>query len=193
MELVFATNNKHKIEEISTMARGKFRILGLKDIGCMSDLPETHSTIEENALEKALYVYSHYGKNCFSDDSGLFVDVLGGKPGVYSARYAGPQKDSNDNNQLLLKNLDGINNRKACFRTVIALVFNGEKYTFDGVVEGKIALQPVGDNGFGYDPLFIPDGYDKTFAQLSAEEKNSLSHRHFAFEKLLNFLNCCKK
>ena len=188
MELIFATNNKHKIKEITEMVGNKIKILSLSDINCTVDLPETHNTIEENAIEKALYIYSHYGKNCFSDDSGLFVEALNNQPGVYSARYAGPQRKSIDNNNLLLKNLTGITNRKAAFRTVIALIINGEKHIFEGKINGQIAIEPKGTNGFGYDPLFIPDGYTKTFAELTDEEKNNLSHRRLALEKLMNFI-----
>lgn len=188
MELIFATNNKHKIKEITEMVGNKIKILSLSDINCTVDLPETHNTIEENAIEKALYIYSHYGKNCFSDDSGLFVEALNNQPGVYSARYAGPQRKSIDNNNLLLKNLTGITNRKAAFRTIIALIINGEKHIFEGKINGQIAIEPKGTNGFGYDPLFIPDGYTKTFAELTDEEKNSLSHRRLALEKLMNFI-----
>lgn len=193
--LVFASNNAHKLEEIRAILGNKFDVKSLKDIGCNVDIPETGTTFRENALQKARYVKEHFGFDCFADDSGLQVEALGGEPGVYSARYAvknvrqvtaGNKDDANMD--VLLEKLAGEENRKACFRTCIALIYEGETHFFDGVVEGHIITEKRGDGGFGYDPLFIPDGYDKTFAELGNEVKNGISHRARAVAQLAEFL-----
>lgn len=186
--IVFATNNAHKLEEIRAILGEDFQVLGLSDIGCNEDIPETADTLEGNAEIKARYVKEHYGYDCFADDTGLEVEALGGAPGVYSARYAGPGHDSAANVALLLKNLEGKSDIAARFRTVIALV-EGDKITLvDGVVEGRIIDELRGDNGFGYDPIFVPEGYDKTFAEMDSKEKNSISHRARATAGLKNIL-----
>lgn len=193
--LVFASNNAHKLEEIRAILGNKFDVKNLKDIGCNVDIPETGTTFRENALQKARYVKEHFGFDCFADDSGLQVEALGGEPGVYSARYAvkngrqvtaGNKDDANMD--VLLEKLAGEENRKACFRTCIALIYEGETHFFDGVVEGHIITEKRGDGGFGYDPLFVPDGYEKTFAEMGNEVKNNISHRAKAVEKLAEFL-----
>lgn len=193
--LVFASNNAHKLEEIRAILGNKFDVKSLKDIGCNVDIPETGTTFRENALQKARYVKEHFGFDCFADDSGLQVEALGGEPGVYSARYAvkngrqvtaGNKDDANMD--VLLEKLAGEENRKACFRTCIALIYEGETHFFDGVVEGHIITDKRGDGGFGYDPLFVPDGYEKTFAEMGNEVKNNISHRAKAVEKLAEFL-----
>ena len=193
--LVFASNNAHKLEEIRAILGNKFDVKSLKDIGCNVDIPETGTTFRENALQKARYVKEHFGFDCFADDSGLQVEALGGEPGVYSARYvvkngrqvtAGNKDDANMD--VLLEKLAGDENRKACFRTCIALIYEGETHFFDGVVEGHIITEKRGDGGFGYDPLFVPDGYEKTFAEMGNEVKNNISHRAKAVEKLAEFL-----
>ena len=188
MKLVFASNNKNKIKEIQQLVPSTIQIVSLKDIGCFEDIPETATTIEGNAILKANYVTTHYGFNCFSDDSGLEVDVLNGEPGVYSARYAGePKNDDNNMNKLLL-NLKDETNRKANFKTVICLNINGQQHLFTGIINGKIIKEKIGTNGFGYDPIFIADGYSKSFAELSMEEKSIISHRGIAVKQLINFL-----
>jgi len=193
--LVFASNNAHKLEEIRAILGNKFDVKSLKDIGCNVDIPETGTTFRENALQKARYVKEHFGFDCFADDSGLQVEALGGEPGVYSARYAvkngrqvtaGNKDDANMD--VLLEKLAGEENRKACFRTCMALIYEGETHFFDGVVEGHIITEKRGDGGFGYDPLFVPDGYEKTFAEMGNEVKNNISHRAKAVEKLAEFL-----
>lgn len=176
-EIVFATNNAHKLQEIRQILGDSYNVLGLHDIGCEDDIPETADTLEGNAAIKAHWVKEKYGYDCFADDTGLEVDALRGAPGVYSARYAGPEHDSAANVALLLKNLEGSDNRKARFRTVIALVRGDETLFVDGVVEGKITSTLHGDNGFGYDPVFMPDGYDVTFAEMDSSAKNAISHR----------------
>ncbi len=187
-KIVFATNNAHKLEEIRAILGKDFQVLGLGDIGCKEDIPETADTLEGNAEIKARYVKEHYGYDCFADDTGLEVEALDGAPGVYSARYAGPGHDSAANVALLMKNLQKKSNRAARFRTVIALV-EGDKATLvDGIVKGRIIDELRGDNGFGYDPVFVPDGYDKTFAEMDSKEKNSISHRARATAKLKNIL-----
>lgn len=188
MELVFASNNEHKLSEISSILGDDFNVLSLKQIGCFDDIPEPWPSLEENALAKARYVYERFGLNCFADDTGLEVSALGGKPGVKSARYAGAGKNSSDNMQKLLAKLTGVENREARFRTVVALILNGNEYLFEGIVNGMIALEPAGHGGFGYDPVFIPEGYDKTFGELSPDIKNTMSHRYRAIEKLVVFL-----
>jgi XTP/dITP diphosphohydrolase len=189
LELVFATNNQHKLEEVSAKLGGRIKLLTLNDIGCHEDIEETGATFSENASIKSRYIYEKYGLNCFGDDSGLEVDVLNGEPGVYSARYAGEHGNHGANNDKLLKNLEGIENRAARFVTIIFLIWEGNEYFFEGTVEGTIRHERAGVQGFGYDPVFQPDGFDITFAEMSLEEKNQLSHRAKAVEKLVEFLN----
>lgn len=192
--LVFASNNAHKLEEIRAILGGKFEVKSLKDIGCEADIPETGTTFRENAMQKARYVQDHYGLDCFADDSGLQVEALKGEPGIYSARYAVKNGRSIEggkdqaNMDVLLEKLAGKDNKRACFRTSIALLYEGQEHYFDGTVEGRIIDQKRGDGGFGYDPIFIPDGYDKTFAELGTEVKNGISHRARAVAKLAAFL-----
>ncbi len=188
-EMVFATNNAHKLQEIRRITEGKWRILSLADIGCNEDIPETADTLRGNAAIKARYVKEHYGYDCFADDTGLLVDALDGAPGVYSARYAGPGHDSRANMQLLLDNMAGKDDRKAHFSTVIALVHGDDMLYFEGRVDGVITRQPSGDGGFGYDPVFLPDGCDTTFASMDADAKNAISHRGRATQKLLEYLD----
>jgi XTP/dITP diphosphohydrolase len=188
MKLVFATNNRHKLEEIKVLLGDGFELLTLSEIGCTEDIPEEQPTLEGNARQKAFYVYEKYGYSCFADDTGLEIDALNGEPGVLSARYAGPGKDPRDNMDKVLKKLDGIDNRKARFRTVISLVLDGEETQFEGVVEGEIIREKRGEAGFGYDPVFLPAGYDRTFAEMGVDEKNVISHRGRAVAKLIRFL-----
>lgn len=188
-KIVFATHNEHKLEEVAAMLSPTFEVLGLNDIGCTEDIEETEDTLEGNAFLKAAYVFEKYSLNCFSDDTGLEVAALNGAPGVYSARYAGQGRDSNDNMDKLLTNLEDKSDRSAQFRTVIALIINGERYQFDGIVKGHIAKEKRGTNGFGYDPIFVPEGYDKAFAELGNEVKNQISHRARATQKLIDFLS----
>ena len=187
-KFIFATNNLHKLEEVQQMLNNQFTLVSLKDMGCVEDIPENEPTIEGNALFKARYIYQKYGKDCFADDSGLEVEVLNNAPGVRSARYAGESKDSQENMNLLLENLKGKKNRKARFRTVIACVIDGQEFVFEGIINGEIKEQGFGKNGFGYDPIFCPEGYDQTFAELSSEIKNQISHRALAVQKFLLFL-----
>ena len=200
MKIVFATNNNHKLSEIRSILGESIEVLSLKDIGCDVDIPETGKTLEENALQKAQYVYDHYHMDCFADDTGLEVDALDGAPGVYSARYAGEGHDSEANMSKLLKELGENNNRKARFRTVIALIQKRdvcpcgctsikEIHRFEGIVEGEIIRERRGGEGFGYDPIFQPEGYDKTFAELGMDIKNQISHRARAVAKLCEFLS----
>ena len=188
-KLVFATNNAHKLEEIRAMLNEKVEILSLTDINCHVDIPETADTLEGNAHLKAEYIYTHYGLDCFADDTGLEVEALDGAPGVYSARYAGDGHDSQANMQKLLKEMEEKNNRKAQFRTVISLIEKGEERRFEGVVKGEITMERRGDSGFGYDPIFQPEGFDETFAELGSEIKNKISHRAKAVEALCNYLS----
>lgn len=188
MKLVFASNNKNKILEIRHQLPQDIELLSLEDIGCYDDIPETADTIEGNAILKANYVTEKYGLNCFADDTGLEVEALNGAPGVYSARYAGEQKSAEDNMDKLLTELDGNNNRNARFKTVIALNINNEQHLFTGIVNGEITTARAGDKGFGYDPVFKPEGLSYTFAQLSMDEKAMLSHRGRAVQQLINFL-----
>ena len=188
MKLVFASNNKNKIQEIQALVPNTIQIVSLEDIGCTEDIPETADTIEGNAILKANYVTEKYGYDCFADDTGLEVDALNGAPGVYSARYAGEQKDANDNMDKLLSELKDESNRKANFKTVIALNLNGKQNLFTGIINGKIIEEKIGTNGFGYDPIFVADGYEKTFAELSMEEKSTISHRGIAVKELILFL-----
>lgn len=187
--LVFATNNLHKLEEVRDILGGSFRIASLKEIGCTDDIPETADTLEGNALQKARYVKDKFGYDCFADDTGLEVEALGGAPGVFSARYAGPGHDSEANMRKLLKELEGKMNRQAQFRTVIALLLEGREYTFEGIVRGTILTERRGTAGFGYDPVFVPEGYAETFAEMGSEEKNRISHRARAVQKLADFLH----
>ena len=210
MKIVFATNNGHKLSEIRQILGSRVEVLSLKDIGCDVDIPETGTTLEANALQKAQYVYDHYHIDCFADDTGLEVDALNGAPGVYSARYAamgpmspigqispmnptGPTHDSEANMTRLLLELGENNNRKARFRTVIALIQQGEVHEFEGIVTGQIIRERRGGEGFGYDPIFQPDGYDQTFAELGVEVKNQISHRARATAKLADFILKKKK
>ncbi len=188
MKLVFASNNHNKIKEIQLLVPNSIEILSLNDIGCTEDIPETADTIEGNAILKANYVTEKYGFNCFADDSGLEIDALNGEPGVYSARYAGEPKDDSKNIDKVLENLKDETNKKANFKTVICLNMNGKQHLFTGIVNGKIIENRVGDNGFGYDPIFVADGYSKTFAELSIEEKAAISHRGKAVKQLVDFL-----
>lgn len=188
-KLVFATNNAHKLSEICAIIGDKFEILSLNDIECFADIPETADTLEGNALQKAEYVYNNYGLDCFADDTGLEVDALGGRPGVHTARYAFPDRyDPEANTEKLLQELNGKENRRARFRTAIAYIRGGEKYLFEGVVEGEISTEKRGDKGFGYDPVFIPENTGKTFAELGVEVKNQISHRARAVAKLCEHL-----
>ena len=188
-KLVFATNNAHKLDEISAILGEKVELLSLKDIHCDIDIPETSDTLEGNAMLKAEYIYEHYGLDCFADDTGLEVEALNGEAGVYSARYAGGEgHNAEANMQKLLQNMQGVQNRKAQFRTVICLITNGKKHLFEGIVKGEIIKEKRGGSGFGYDPIFMPEGYDKTFAELGNETKNKISHRALAVEKLCRFL-----
>ena len=186
--LIFATNNAHKLGEVQALLGDAFTLVTLRECGITEDIPETADTLEGNALQKARYVYEKTGLDCFADDTGLEVDALGGAPGVHSARYATDGHDFAANNRLLLKNLEGVTDRTARFRTVIALILDGVEYTFEGRVEGTIATAESGSEGFGYDPLFVPSGEIITFAQMSAEAKNAISHRGRAVAKLVNFL-----
>ena len=186
-KLVFATNNVHKTKEVANILAPEYQVLNLKDINCLVDIPETGDTFAENATLKSTYVFQNYHLDCFADDSGLEVEVLNNEPGIFSARYSGV-KDDATNLQLLLKNLEGESNRKARFKTVISLLKNGENHLFEGVIEGSIRTEPMGSEGFGYDPIFQPDGYDITFAEMEMSEKNKISHRALAMQKLIDFL-----
>jgi XTP/dITP diphosphohydrolase len=186
--LVSASNNEHKIREIHALLGTDFSLRRLEEIGCNEELPETGHTLEENALQKAMFVCSKYGVPCFADDTGLEVEALNGEPGVYSARYAGEQRNPEDNIRLLLEKLNGVSNRKARFRTVIALVAPEGHRLFEGEVHGEIAREKRGDLGFGYDPVFVPGGFSKTFAEMTLEEKNAISHRSIALQKMVNYL-----
>ena len=188
MKLYFATNNIYKLKEVQEVVGDSFQIESMRSLGINEDIPEDQQTLEGNALQKARFMYDRTGESCFADDTGLEVDALNGAPGVYSARYAGDAKNSFDNMALLLKNMSGKQNRKARFRTVIALILDGKEYLFEGVVNGTIAEEPRGTAGFGYDPLFVPDGYSTTFAEMDSEAKNAISHRGRAVEKLAAFL-----
>ena len=189
MKIVFATHNAHKVSEVQAVLGSEYQLVTATEAGITEEIPETQPTIEGNALQKARYVYEHTGLNCFADDTGLEVEALNGAPGVYSARYAGEHVSYADNNVLLLKNLAGCENRKVRFRTVIALIVDGKEYLFEGRVEGTIATEPHGEGGFGYDPLFVPEGSQLTFAEMSSEAKNKISHRGRAVAKLVAFLH----
>lgn len=188
-KLVFATNNAHKLEEVAAILGDQVELLSLNDIGCQTDIPETAETLEGNALLKSSYIYKNYHLDCFADDTGLEVEALNGAPGVYSARYAGGEgHDAQANMLKLLHELDGKENRKAQFRTAISLILDGKEYLFEGVIKGEIIKEKRGDSGFGYDPVFMPKGYDRTFAELGNDIKNQISHRALAVQKLCEFL-----
>lgn len=189
MKLCLATNNRHKIEELQAILGNKFELVTLEEIDCFDEIPETQPTMEGNSLQKAQYVYDHYGVNCFADDSGLEVDALGGEPGVYSARYAGEERSHAKNIEKLLANLEGVEDRSAQFRAVITLILDGKINQFEGIVRGKIIDELRGNGGFGYDPVFVPEGYDKTFAEMTMDEKNPISHRGRSVAKLVEFLS----
>ena len=188
-QLVFATNNAHKLTEVQAAVAGKIKLLSLNDILCHDDIAETGLTFKENASIKSNFIHNKYKINCFADDSGLEIDALNGEPGVYSARYAGEHGNHAANNSKVLKRLEGVTNRKARFITVISLIWDGKEYFFEGTVDGAIRTELSGNDGFGYDPIFTPDGYDITFAEMNLAEKNAISHRGRAVEKLINFLN----
>ncbi len=187
-KLVFATNNPNKLKEARAILQDKVEVVSLADINCHDDIPETAQTLEGNALIKAKYVFEHFHLDCFSDDTGLEIDALNGEPGVYSARYAGTDKDSEANMKKVLDKLNGISNRKAHFRTVIALIIDGKEYSFDGIIKGEITTEKNGTSGFGYDPIFRPSQSKYTFAEMPAEEKNHISHRALALQKLNDFI-----
>ncbi|MEP1490142.1 MAG: non-canonical purine NTP diphosphatase [Algibacter sp.] len=189
MQLVFATNNQNKIKEVQALVPSNIKLLSLKDINCNEDIPETQNTIEGNAKQKVDYIKNKYGLDCFADDTGLEVEALNGAPGVYSARYAGAQRDANDNMDLLLKNLKNTVNRNAQFKTVVVLQLNGKQVSFTGICEGTITTSKSGEKGFGYDPIFQPKDYSKTFAEMDLELKNSIGHRGKAITQLVQFLN----
>ena len=188
-KIIFATNNKHKLEEVQQILDNNFRILGLKEIGFEGDIPETGKTLEENASIKSKFVFEKFGMNCFSDDTGLEIEALGGRPGVYSARYAGEEGNAEKNIEKALNELRGKQNRKARFRTVVSLILDGKEHFFEGIVNGQIIDEKRGGDGFGYDPVFMPDGYKLTFAEMPAKQKNKISHRGRAINKLAEFLN----
>ncbi|MEH6536592.1 MAG: non-canonical purine NTP diphosphatase [Psychroserpens sp.] len=188
MQLVFATNNGNKLKEVQSLIPEHIQLLSLKDIGCFEDVPETQLTIEGNAIQKAEYIKAQYGFDCFADDTGLEVEALDGEPGVYSARYAGEQRDAHDNMDKLLNKLSTKEDRSALFKTVVALHLNGELKTFTGICRGSISTTKSGDQGFGYDPIFKAMGYDKTFAEMSLDEKNAIGHRGKAVRLLVSFL-----
>ena len=188
IELVFATNNKNKLDEVKAIVGDRFFIRSLDEIGCYDDIPETGDTFEENAKQKSDYLYRHFQLDSFADDSGLEVETLNNEPGVYSARYSGT-RNMEDNIDLLLEKLGNNTNRRACFRTVISLYFNKEQHFFEGVIYGQITHERRGTEGFGYDPVFVPNGYDRTFAEMSATEKNDISHRAIATRKLGAYLS----
>lgn len=189
MKLVFATNNPNKLKEVQEMLSDRIKLVSLKDIGCFEDIPETASTLEGNAKIKADHVTNKYGYDCFADDTGLEVDSLNGEPGVYSARYGGEEKNADKNMDKLLLNLEDKPDRKAQFRTIVTLNLNGKSYDFEGICKGEIIEERFGAGGFGYDPIFRPNGYDETFAEMSSEEKNKISHRGLAIQKLVSYLN----
>lgn len=189
MKLVFATNNQHKLQELTHLLGNSFELLSLNDIHCEEEIPENQDTIEENASEKSLYIYNKYGFNCFADDTGLEIDALNGEPGVYSARYAGEEKSSEKNIELVLQKLFKIKNRKARFKTVISLVIDGREIQFEGIVNGQILEEKRGTTGFGYDPIFKPDESHLSFAEMTMEEKGKISHRGRAVQKLVEYLS----
>lgn len=188
LKLVFATNNKNKIKEIKHLIGNSIELLSLEDIGCLEDIPETSDTIQGNAIQKAKYVYDNYGYNCFADDTGLEIDSLNGEPGIYSARYAGEQRNPEDNMNKVLEKLNDATNRNAQFKTVIALIINGELSCFEGIVKGEMTRVRSGEEGFGYDPIFKPKGYDITYSEMNLELKNKISHRALATHQLIEHL-----
>jgi len=188
MKLVFATNNLNKLAEIRMLLPSSIELLSLKDINCNEELPETSDTLEDNAAQKAYYVYDNYGYDCFSDDTGLEIEALDGRPGVYSARYAGEDCVAEDNMQKVLAEMQGEDNRDACFRTIISLVIDGKEFQFEGQVDGQIIPEKWGNKGFGYDPIFLPDGYQESFAQMPMSQKSVISHRGLAVKALVDFL-----
>ena len=188
MKIVFATNNAHKLNEVRQVVGSSFEIVSLRECGITEDIPENEPTLEGNALAKARYIHARTGLNCFADDTGLEVDALGGEPGVRSARYATDGHDDEANKRLLLERMSGVENRAAQFRTAVALILDGKEYLFEGIVRGAIAAEQHGEGGFGYDPLFFPEGGDRTFAEMSGEEKNAISHRGRAVRKLAELL-----
>ena len=188
MDLVFATNNKHKLEELQAILGNQFKLLSLKDIGCNEEIPEEQETLEGNANQKSSFVFDKYGYNCFADDTGLEIEALNGEPGVYSARYAGEAKLAEANMEKVLQNMAKINNRKARFRTVISLIIDGHEKQFEGIVDGNILEAKKGDSGFGYDPIFQPNGFDVSFAEMELADKNKISHRGRAVQKLVEYL-----
>lgn len=187
MELVFASSNEHKVNEIRAMIDGNIILKSLNDIGCLTDIPETGNTFAENAGQKSKYVYENYGTNCFADDSGLEIDALNGEPGVYSARYSG-SRDFEKNMQLVLDRMSNQADRNARFKTIISLILDGEEHLFEGIIEGRITMKRSGSKGFGYDPIFKPDSYEISFAEMDPSEKNRISHRAIAMQKLIQFL-----
>lgn len=188
-KIVFATNNAHKLEEVAAILKERVELLSMKDINCFADIPETADTLEGNALLKAHYIYDNYRMDCFADDTGLEVEALGGEPGVYSARYADENgHDAQANMNKLLHKLEGVENRRARFRTVFAVILNGKEHLFEGIVQGEIIREKRGTTGFGYDPIFVPEGYTQTFAEMGNELKNKISHRAVATQKLCKFL-----
>ena len=187
-KLVFATNNDHKLKELRQILSSEFELLSLDDIGCTDDIPETGNTLEVNASQKSFYIWNKYGINCFADDTGLEIEALGNEPGVYSARYAGEGRSAQDNMRKVLEKMKNQTNRKARFRCVISLIIDGTESQFEGVVDGKILAEQQGVAGFGYDPIFMADGYDQSFAEMSAEDKNLVSHRGRAVKKLVEYL-----
>lgn len=187
-KLVFATNNEHKLRELRQILNGEFELLSLNDIGCDEEIPETGATLESNASQKSFYIWNKYGIDCFADDTGLEISALGNEPGVYSARYAGEEKSSAANMQKVLDKMKGLTDRRARFRCVFSLIIDGKEKQFEGIVEGEILSEREGEGGFGYDPIFRPDGYQLSFASLSPEEKNSISHRGRAVKKLVDYL-----
>ena len=189
MKLVFATNNQHKLDEVRKVVTGVLEIVSLSEMDCHDDIPETADTLEGNALQKARYIKEHFGYDCFADDTGLEVEALNNAPGIYSARYAGPGHDSEANMNKLLQEMKDKENRKAQFRTAIALILNGKEYLFEGIVRGSIITEKRGNSGFGYDPIFVPENYTETFAELGNDIKNQISHRAEAVKKLIEFLS----
>ncbi len=189
MRIVFATNNAHKLDEIRKAVGDKHEIVSLKEIGFDEEIPETHNTLEGNARQKSMHIYERYQQNCIADDTGLEIEVLNGEPGVYSARYAGENASFEDNMNKVLENMIAQTNRKAVFRTVISLIIDGKEIQFEGVCPGMIMTEKYGNKGFGYDPIFMPEGYQETFAELPLSEKNKISHRGLATEKLIAYLN----
>ena len=189
MKIVFATNNPNKLKEIKALVPKHIEIVSLSEIGCNEDIPETGETLEANAFQKVNYVKEHFGYDCFADDSGLEINALNGNPGVYSARYAGPERNADANMAKIITELNGYDNRKAQFRTAIALVLNGEEQLFEGKVEGEISLTKLGEKGFGYDPIFVPENETRSFAQMTMQEKGEISHRGKAVRRLINYLS----